>query len=96
MGKTISITIPDTLEKELQNLADTLGASRSRVIGNILLRWQEKRMKERQETKECIQKDDQIPNDCLKRDETGFCNEFEHICNAPQHEADTCIGYPPK
>lgn len=94
MGKTISITIPDTLEKELQKHADTLGASRSRVIGNILLRWQEKRMKERQETKERIQKDDQTPNDCPKRDhETGFCNEFEHICNAPQHEANSCVGY---
>jgi len=42
MSKTISITIPDNLERELQDHADKIGVSRSRYIGNILLGWSEK------------------------------------------------------
>ena len=40
MSKTISITIPDKLEKMLQTRANQLGISRSRFITNILLDWQ--------------------------------------------------------
>ena len=34
---TLSITIPNQLEKELQKESDVLGISRSRHIGSILL-----------------------------------------------------------
>ena len=46
MGKTISITIPDPLEKELKNEAKVQGVSRSRFISNILLRWKENKDKD--------------------------------------------------
>ena len=39
MGKTISITIPNPLEKELKEEAEKQGVSRSRFIGNILMGW---------------------------------------------------------
>lgn len=41
MGKTISITIPQPLEKELQEEAKIQGVSRSRFICNILMAWSE-------------------------------------------------------
>jgi len=43
MSKTISITIPDQLEDDLQMVADDIGISRSRFIGNLLLQWNEDR-----------------------------------------------------
>jgi len=42
MGKTISITIPNQLEKKIQMSADKAGISRSRYIGNLLLQWGER------------------------------------------------------
>lgn len=75
---TISITIPKQLESELQTIADNIGISRSRFIGNILLDWQKQKNKSE--------------NDCTKRS-NGFCNHFKIRCTAPQHEAETCAGY---
>lgn len=43
MGKTISITIPQPLEKELKEESKKQGVSRSRFICNILLAWSEKK-----------------------------------------------------
>lgn len=40
-SKTISITIPEQLESFLSEKAKIIGISRSRLIGNILLEWQE-------------------------------------------------------
>lgn len=48
MGKTISITIPQPLEKELKEESKTQGISRSRFICNILMAWSER--KKQQET----------------------------------------------
>lgn len=79
ISKTISITIPDKLEKELQLEADEIGISRSRFIGNILLDWQEKR------------KDP--PNECTNLNKNGYCDQFGISCMAPQSEAITCEGY---
>ena len=78
ISKTISITIPEKLENDLQTEADEIGVSRSRYIGNILLDWQEKRNKP--------------ANDCENND-SGFCNEFSMSCKAPQKEAETCLKY---
>ena len=78
ISKTISITIPDKLENDLQNEANEIGISRSRFIGNILLDWQEKR--------------NRPTNDCENNDE-GFCAEFSIACKAPQKEAETCLKY---
>lgn len=53
MGKTISITIPNPLEKELKEESIKQGVSRSRFIGNILMNWsQEKTGHTKQETQE--------------------------------------------
>lgn len=41
MGKTISITIPKPLEKELKEESTKQGISRSRFICNILMGWSE-------------------------------------------------------
>lgn len=41
MGKTISITIPQPLEKELKEESKKQGVSRSRFICNILMAWSE-------------------------------------------------------
>jgi len=43
MGKTISITIPEKLEKLLKEESVELGVPRSRYICNILLKWKEER-----------------------------------------------------
>jgi len=53
-GKTISITIPEQLEKELQKEANRLGISRSRHIGNILLKWSEDRYHRNKLTTNCV------------------------------------------
>lgn len=78
ISKTISITIPEQLELELQKEADATGVSRSRFIGNILLEWQKA-------NKEPI-------NDC-ENQECGWCSEFNISCKAPQTEAETCSDY---
>jgi metal-responsive CopG/Arc/MetJ family transcriptional regulator len=41
MSKTISITIPTPLEKELKEESKKQGVSRSRFICNLLLTWSE-------------------------------------------------------
>lgn len=89
MGKTISITIPLPLEKELKEGANQAGMSRSRFIGNILLKWQEEK-KEKDDTRNL----EEIPNNCPNREDDGFCKNFDIVCNAPQAEAVTCVGYP--
>jgi hypothetical protein len=94
MGKTISVTLPFPLEKKLKEEAVITGMSRSRYICNILLKWDEK-MKQSKE----IPNDadlEKSPNDCLNRDDDGFCEVFDIVCHAPQDEADTCVGYPKK
>lgn len=78
MSKTISITIPEQLENELQKDADILGISRSRFVCNILLEWQRK-------TRTLL-------NDCGNQSD-GFCSEFGISCKAPQSEAETCSDY---
>jgi metal-responsive CopG/Arc/MetJ family transcriptional regulator len=78
MSKTISITIPEQLELDLSEQAKKVGLSRSRFIGNILLKWQE-------ETKKPL-------NDCFNQRD-GYCAEFGISCTAPQHEAETCSDY---
>ena len=83
ISKTISITIPEKLENDLQNKADEIGISRSRFIGNILLDWQTK-----------INASKQV-NDCINQLD-GFCTEFSILCQAPQKEAETCADYNPK
>jgi len=83
MSITISITIPDQLEKELQNEADATGISRSRFIGNLLLKWQE------DINSIFVNK----PNNCDHRTDNGFCNFFNQICQASQSDANACAGY---
>ena len=80
MSKTISITIPDQLEIDLQKSADKIGISRSRFIGNILLKWQEKTNMV-------------LTSDCDHRNSIGECLFFGQTCNVPQIEAITCSGY---
>jgi len=41
MGITVSITIPEKLEKLLSEKADSLDISRSRFVSNLLLEWQQ-------------------------------------------------------
>jgi metal-responsive CopG/Arc/MetJ family transcriptional regulator len=78
MSKTISITIPDQLERDLKAGADKVGVSRSRFIGNILLEWQ---------------KETSVPpNNCSNLNE-GICSVYNFACSAPQSEAITCEGY---
>ena len=74
---TISITIPNQLEDDLQKEADLKGISRSRHIGNILL--------ERQENKE-------PPNDC-DFNSNGQYKKYNTPCVADQTNAETCEGY---
>ena len=81
ISKTISITIPEQLEEDLQREADNLGVSRSRFISNILLEWQKHKNKP--------------INDC-KNLKGEWCNEFDFTCKAPQSEAETCAGYEKK
>ena len=50
MSKTISITIPDQLEEELQKEADVKGISRSRHIGSVLLDRQAEQDKANRDT----------------------------------------------
>lgn len=78
VSKTISVTIPEQLEEELQKEANKVGLSRSRFICNILLDWQK-------------HLNDPI-NDC-KNQEDGFCGEFGISCKAPKSEAKTCPDY---
>ncbi len=95
MGKTISVTIPEPLEALLQNKADIAGMSRSRFICNILLKWEEKMKQPRRPTEIPDNMDmDTVPNDCPNRDSDGFCVVFDLVCNAPQPEANTCVGCP--
>ena len=78
---TISITIPEQLEKYMQNKADEVGISRSRQIGNILLAWQ---------------KDDMNGvriNRCKNLGALNECSVFNLICEAPQSEAITCAEF---
>lgn len=78
MSITISITIPEQLEEDLRNTAESIGISRSRFIGNILLDWQ---------------KQNTTPiNDCVFQD-NGTCEHFKFVCKAPQHSAETCEKY---
>ena len=78
ISKTISITIPDKLESDLQKQADEIGISRSRFICNLLLEWQ---------------KNQHIPiNDCGNQND-GWCTEFGSSCQAVQKEANTCSDY---
>ena len=79
MSKTISITIPDKLERDLQRKADDLGVSRSRFISNILLNWQS---------------DEEIKryNHCLSNID-GDCLIYGRRCTAPQSEAESCPEY---
>lgn len=78
LSKTISVTIPEQLENFLQKEADILGLSRSRFICNILLDYQENKIREY--------------NDCANQND-GNCNKFDILCRAPQHEAVTCSDY---
>jgi len=99
MGITISVTIPNPLEQELSKKAKESGMSRSRFICNILLKWDEKMkqpVRPHRDPKEIhIGMDlNAVPNDCPNRDSDGFCNVFDLICNAPQSQANTCVGYP--
>jgi len=80
-SKTISITIPEKLEEDLQNQADKIGISRSRFIGNLLLEWQKNQSKN--------------PNDCVNQN-NNWCSHFDWACNAPQSEAETCSEYSKK
>lgn len=77
-SKTISITIPEKLEKDLQDQADKIGVSRSRFIGNLLLEWQKNKFVP--------------PNNCTNWNANG-CDQFGIDCMAPQSEAITCEGY---
>jgi metal-responsive CopG/Arc/MetJ family transcriptional regulator len=88
-GKSISITIPIPLVEDLQEEANKIGISRSRFISNLLLKWQEKKNTPNQEQTVF----DTKPNTCSNREDDGFCVSFEHICNANQKEAETCVGY---
>ncbi|MCP4373934.1 MAG: hypothetical protein GY797_38395 [Deltaproteobacteria bacterium] len=96
MGITISVTIPKPLETALKQKAVEAGMSRSRYICNLLLKWEEK-MKQPPRIKRTSASMEQsvspAPNDCTNRDD-GFCNVFDLVCNAPQTEANTCVGYP--
>lgn len=78
ISKTISITIPEKLEQDLQKHADKIGISRSRFIGNLLLDWQTKKLNHF--------------NDCGNQND-GFCMKFGNSCQAPQTEAVTCSDY---
>lgn len=77
MSKTISITIPDQLETELQDSATKIGISRSRFICNLLLDWQKLN----------------TLNDCIRRRADGTCMEYQAICRLSQAEAVECDGY---
>lgn len=79
VSKTISITIPELLESDLQKQANKIGISRSRFIGNLLLEWQKKKTK--------------TINDCTNLSKDGYCDQFGIECMAPQFEALTCEGY---
>ena len=78
ISKTISITIPEKLENDLQKQADKIGISRSRFIGNLLLEWQKKQ-------KRAI-------NNCFYQN-NEWCKNFDLRCTAPRAEAETCTGY---
>lgn len=77
-SKTISITIPEQLEEDLQTKADAIGISRSRFIGNILLDWQGMK--------------GGLANECAKN-QNNFCTECGDKCEAKQAEAETCAHY---
>lgn len=81
VSKTISITIPEKLENDLQKQADKIGISRSRFIGNLLLEWQKNQNKS--------------TNDCIYQN-NSWCDKFDWTCNVPQSEAETCSEYQKK
>lgn len=92
-GKSISITIPIPLVDQLQDAANMIGISRSRFITNLLLKWQERQQGFiAGELEQTIF--ESVPSDCPNREEGGFCKKFDLVCNAPQNEASTCMGYP--
>ena len=78
---TISVTMPEKLENDLQKEADRIGISRSRFICNLLLEWQKEKGK--------------AFNDCIHQN-NGWCNEFDFECTAPQFEVETCAVYEKK
>lgn len=78
ISRTISITIPEKLENDLQKQADKIGLSRSRFIGNLLLEWQ---VNQRKAVNECAHQNN------------NWCSHFDWMCNAPQTEAETCSEY---
>jgi hypothetical protein len=82
MSKTISITIPDKLEKDLREAAERTGISRSRFIGNLLLDWQKAWM-----PKAMIHY-----NNCAFN-KGGECTKIGIACKVPQFEAETCSDY---
>ncbi|GAG59999.1 unnamed protein product [marine sediment metagenome] len=80
-GITISITIPRQLEQHLSSSASSLGISRSRCIGNILLQHQQKDKKEKK------------INTCLRKDHDSFCSVYGHTCVAIQTDAEDCPDF---
>lgn len=94
-SQTISVTIPVILKDDLQKAADKIGISRSRFICNLLLQWQE--IKNNPPIVTTLEQTNFEPkvNECPNRDDgDGTCSVFDHVCNAPQSEARTCVGYP--
>jgi hypothetical protein len=78
MSITVSVTLPDRLEKDLQNAADVIGISRSRYIANLLLEWQAKTNKS---TNKC------------EHQNNRWCDFFQLSCILNQEEALNCKGY---
>lgn len=78
MGITFSITVPEPLERKLRLCAKEKGMSRSRFIGDILSKWDEKQ--------------GYIGNTCIHQD-ADYCRLFNMTCTAPEQEALTCEGY---
>lgn len=78
MSITVSVTLPDRLERDLQREADVIGISRSRYISNLLLDWQARTNK--------------LTNKC-DHQENRFCDFFQRDCILNQAEALDCVGY---
>ena len=85
MGKTISVTLPEPLVDDLQTSADKVGVSRSRFIGNLLLKWQDSLT---------LKPVAENSNDCLQKNKQGDCRKYNAPCLVTTKEqAVTCPDY---
>lgn len=87
MGLTISITLPEPVEKFYKEQAEKQDVSRSKVIRNILVANYEDKKKAEQK------KYGDSPNKCNHRPKSGMCPLYDFPCNASEVHAKTCPDY---